>query len=216
MKKFVSYSVSLFFLCLILIGCQEQAAHVDEQFGEGMIIPKDSSVAFFKGFTFYPDQTKPDTSKLKTRLSLYLYHPSQGKASIIKEFGTIKNWPADWKTHLDQGQDLIAFSIQNKQHKRPGKDEGIYLYHLESQNLKKIEDTGNNFWISPDAKLIIYHKLDKDSEQYNLYGYDTDSGKRNLLDEGQPRIKDVEWLRDGEAALLMTEEKDSTILINLK
>ncbi len=211
--RFIS-SVLLF--SFFLFSCEQPPSHIDEQFGNGIILTRDSSVAFFKGMTFFPEGSDKDTSKLKTKLNLYHYKPYKAKAQLIHSFGIIKNWPEEWETYLAQSNDLIGFSLANTKKSRINKEEGIYIYNLTTGKTNKIEETGQTFWISPDGKLIIYHLYDEESESYNLYGYDLEKESRSIYEEGQPKIRNVEWLRDGEAALLLTEEKDSTIVVEFK
>ena len=215
MKK-LSFSFTLIILMFGLNNCQQELAHIDEQFGHGIILEDDSSVLFFKGLTYYPEGDNIDTSKLKTKLKLYLYHPKKGESRLIKEFDIIKNWPQIWESYLDYNDEIIGFSLKNTEKERQQSQEGIYVYHRKTGKTNKIEETGTHFWISPDGKLVIYHIFDEETNSYHLYGYDTENGKRTLFEEAQPKIKNVEWLKRGEAALLMTEKEDSTILVEFK
>jgi dipeptidyl aminopeptidase/acylaminoacyl peptidase len=171
---------------------------------------------FFKGLTFYPEKDKIDTSKLKTKLKLILYSPYKKESTLIKDFELIEDWPKKWETHLDYNKNLIGFSLNNTKNKKSSDPEGIYLYNRKNGKIDKIENNGSNFWISPDGKLVIYHLYDEKTDSYKLYGYDVETKKHNLFEEAQPKIKNVEWLKKGEAALLQTEEKDSTILIDFR
>jgi len=215
MKKTILY-LSIILIVLTFSQCQNNTAHIDEQFGQGIILQQDSAVLFFKGLTFFPEEKKIDSTKLKTKLNLYLYKPYTGETELIKKFDQVKNWPGAWETFLDYNGNYIGFSLNNIKNKKLAEEEGIYLYDRNKKETNKIEEVGTKFWMSPDYKLIIYHLFDEESNSYQLYGYDTEEKKRSLFEEAQPKIKNVEWLKKGEAALLMTEKEDSTILVEFK
>ncbi|MFO8236116.1 MAG: hypothetical protein R6U04_12015 [Bacteroidales bacterium] len=211
------YSVStLFLFSVLLFSCQNDTAHVKEQFGEGIIQSEDSVVIFYKSITFIPDKKNIDTSKLKTDVSLFFYQPYAGKVHTIKTFEKINNWPAAWQTHLAYSENLVGFSLKNTRKNKRNENEGIYLYNIGKSKIRKIEDHGEKFWISPDEKLLLYHLINENRKTYRLYGYDTEEDKTSLYNESQPMIKNIEWLENGKAALLITEKKDSAIRIDLK
>lgn len=206
----------LFLAISILGGCSKKTSEIKEEFGKGVILQEDSSVVFFKSYTFLPEDNNIDSTELETNLSLFYYNPYSGKVKKIKEFKKIENWSEKWNTHIDYSNNIIGFSIQNTDRKKSTDNEGIYLYDIQKSTTRKIEDQGARFWISPDGSLVLYHLSSPESDLFQFYGYDIDEDKKSLYTENQPVIKNIEWLENGKAALLITEKEDSTIRIDFK
>lgn len=208
--------IILLLAIILLAGCSKDTSQIEEKFGKGIILQKDSAVVFFKSYTFLPENNNVDSTNLETDLSIFYYRPYSGKVKKIKEFKKIKNWSDNWLTHIDHNKNSLGFSIENPKKEKATSNEGIYLYNMQTSTITKIEDQGARFWISPDGNLVLYQLSRRGNDIFQLYGYDADEDSKSLYNENQPLIKNIEWLENGKAALLITEKEDSTIRIDIK
>lgn len=210
------------FLAVILTGCYESTPKLEENYGPVAFNAEKNQMAFLKGHKIYC-APKPinkffgdKKNKIKySQVKLYRYNLQNHELVELHNFETLKGWPSQWKNQLKWKQNYLLLSLQKEtgesDHQR--EKDGFYMYDLNKQKISRIDQSAENFWLAPDKKLMLY--LVKKNEKYNLHGYDLNSKLKNILNNNIPRIDNLQWLKDGKAALIYGTAKDSVLKINI-
>jgi|GEM_PF-2615319 len=217
MKK-RSILLLIFILAILTTGCYESTPNVEEQYGKATYDPEKKQIAFFKGFEILYNPLFNKNKKQKTaykEVKLYTYNLQTHELEEILNLKTLDNWPSQWKTKLKWEQDYILFNLKklNKEENEQGKYEGFYFYDLNKKQLQQINSNAENFWLSPPKDIMLY--VTKKENKYNLFSYNLNKGTKNKLNSNIPNIKELKWLKDGEAALIYESVKDSALKINI-
>ena len=210
------------FIAVMLTGCYKSTPKLEENFGPAAFNAQKNQMAFLKGHKIYC-APKPinkffgnKKNKIKyNQVKLYRYNLQNQELVELHNFETLKEWPSQWKNQLKWQQNYLLLSLKKETGATDHEEKkgGFYMYDLNKQQISRIDQSAENFWLAPDKKLMLY--LVKKNGEYNLHGYNLNSEIKNILNKNIPKIEKLQWLKDGKAALVYETAEDSVLKINI-